>query len=131
MSRSENTQRNKNPKENENERNENEKQTRKEIATHSSILAWKIPWTEEPGGIQWGLKESYTAKQLRTHTIGSIGEFGTHSQTTHASIFYSKAALSFLRVFSFICQHVRKFDSKARGTQNIQETCRILKCCLP
>ena len=23
----------------------------KEIATHSSILAWKIPWTEEPGGL--------------------------------------------------------------------------------
>ena len=24
----------------------------KEKATHSSILAWKIPWTEEPGGLQ-------------------------------------------------------------------------------
>ena len=24
----------------------------KEIATHSSILAWKIPWIEEPGGLQ-------------------------------------------------------------------------------
>ena len=24
----------------------------KEIATHSSILAWKIPWTEEPSGLQ-------------------------------------------------------------------------------
>ena len=24
----------------------------KGIATHSSILAWKIPWTEEPGGLQ-------------------------------------------------------------------------------
>ena len=24
----------------------------KEIATHSSILAWIIPWTEEPGGLQ-------------------------------------------------------------------------------
>ena len=24
----------------------------KEIATHSSNLAWKIPWTEEPGGLQ-------------------------------------------------------------------------------
>ena len=24
----------------------------KDMATHSSILAWKIPWTEEPGGIQ-------------------------------------------------------------------------------
>ena len=25
----------------------------KEIATHSSILAWEIPWTEEPGGLQF------------------------------------------------------------------------------
>ena len=24
----------------------------KETANHSSILAWKIPWTEEPGGLQ-------------------------------------------------------------------------------
>ena len=25
---------------------------KKEMATHSSFLAWKIPWTEEPGGLQ-------------------------------------------------------------------------------
>ena len=25
---------------------------KKEMATHSSILAWKIPWIEEPGGLQ-------------------------------------------------------------------------------
>ena len=24
----------------------------KEVATHSSIIAWEIPWTEEPGGLQ-------------------------------------------------------------------------------
>ena len=24
----------------------------KEMATHSNILAWKIPWTEKPGGLQ-------------------------------------------------------------------------------
>ena len=24
----------------------------KDTATHSSVLAWKIPWTEEPGGLQ-------------------------------------------------------------------------------
>ena len=24
----------------------------KEMATHSRILAWRIPWTEEPGGLQ-------------------------------------------------------------------------------
>ena len=25
---------------------------KKEVATHSSILAWRIPWMEEPGGLQ-------------------------------------------------------------------------------
>ena len=29
----------------------------KEVATHSSILAWEIPWTEEPGCSPWGHKE--------------------------------------------------------------------------
>ena len=31
----------------------------KEMATHTSILAWEIPWTEEPGGPQrpWDCKE--------------------------------------------------------------------------
>ena len=29
-----------------------------EMATHSSMLAWKIPWTEESGGLQsWGHKD--------------------------------------------------------------------------
>ena len=35
----------------------------KEMATHSSTLAWKIPWTEEPGGLQsTGRKESDTTE---------------------------------------------------------------------
>ena len=39
------------------------------MATHSSILVWKIPWTEEPGGslgshIPWGHKELDTTEQL-------------------------------------------------------------------
>ena len=34
---------------------------KKVMATHSSILAWRFPWTEEPGGLQpWGRKESDT-----------------------------------------------------------------------
>ena len=37
----------------------------KETATHSSILAWRIPWTEEHGGLSpWGRKESDTNEQL-------------------------------------------------------------------
>ena len=31
-----------------------------EMATHSSILAWKIPWTEEPGGLQSTGSQSQT-----------------------------------------------------------------------
>ena len=31
------------------------------MATHSSILAWRIPWTEEPGGLQsMGSQKSWT-----------------------------------------------------------------------
>ena len=32
----------------------------KEMATHSSILAWRIPWTEEPGGLQSMGRKSQT-----------------------------------------------------------------------
>ena len=37
----------------------------KGMATHSSILAWRIPWTEEPGRQSpWGLKELNMTEQL-------------------------------------------------------------------
>ena len=36
------------------------------IATHSCILAWKIPWMEEPGGCSpWGCKESDRTEHVR------------------------------------------------------------------
>ena len=40
------------------------------VAPHSSILAGKIPWTEEPGGL-WpgGVTKSWTLKQLSTSTL--------------------------------------------------------------
>ena len=38
------------------------------MVTHSSRLVWKIPWTEEPGGLQFmGLQESDTMKRLSIH----------------------------------------------------------------
>ena len=40
-----------------------------EMATHSSILARKIPWTEEPVGYSlWGHKELNMTEQLSMHT---------------------------------------------------------------
>ena len=43
----------------------------KEMATHSSILAWRIPWMEEPGGSSpWGHKESVDMnEQLHFHML--------------------------------------------------------------
>ena len=38
----------------------------KEKVTHSSILAWKIPWTEEPSGLLWGHKELDMTEQIST-----------------------------------------------------------------
>ena len=41
-------------------------------ATHSSVLAWRIPWTEEPGGLQsMGLQSQTRVKQLSAaHNTG-------------------------------------------------------------
>ena len=45
------------------------------MATHCSILAWRIPWTEEPGGLQsMGpvAKNQIQLKQLSTHACMHI-----------------------------------------------------------
>ena len=45
----------------------------KEMATHSSILAWKIPWTEESGGLQsMGVQRIGHDWATNTYTIHSI-----------------------------------------------------------
>ena len=48
----------------------------KAMATHSSTLAWKIPWTEKPVGCSpWGQYESDTTEQLHFHfSLSCIGE---------------------------------------------------------
>ena len=45
----------------------------KEMATHSSILAWRIPWTEELGGLQsTGCKESDMTERLHFHFVAQL-----------------------------------------------------------
>ena len=40
-----------------------------EMATHSSILAWRIPWTEEPGGLHGVAESQDVTEQLSTSTV--------------------------------------------------------------
>ena len=55
----------------------------KGMATHSSILAWRIPWTEKPGRLYslWGHKESDTTERLsfRRYKPKCLGEKCTES----------------------------------------------------
>ena len=42
----------------------------KEMTIHFSILAWRIPWTEEPGGYSpWDKKELDTAEHAHMHSF--------------------------------------------------------------
>ena len=50
----------------------------KAMAPHSRTLAWKIPWTQEPGRLQsMGSLESDTAERLHFHALEK--EMATHS----------------------------------------------------
>ena len=50
----------------------------KEMATHSSILAWEMPWTEEPGGLQ-SMGSQRVRYDLLTKTTG-------HSKKSHEKV---------------------------------------------
>ena len=41
------------------------------MATHSSILAWKIPWTEKPGGLQSMGSQRVGHDWVAKHTVDS------------------------------------------------------------
>ena len=50
-----------------------EESLEEEMATRSSVLAWEIPWTKEPGGLQsMGSQELVTTERLSTHAHTSL-----------------------------------------------------------
>ena len=52
----------------------------KEMATHSSILAWRLPWTEEPGRLQsMGSQRVGHNKATITHTVSSCQDTGMNT----------------------------------------------------
>ena len=55
----------------------------KEMATHSSIFAWKIPWTEEPGGLQ-----SMGSQRVRQKWATNILTFYFRIQITYVPFIY-------------------------------------------
>ena len=55
------------------------------MATHSNILAWEVPWTEEPGRLQpMGLQELDMTQQLNNNNIYSKNPFHVNKQTLYS-----------------------------------------------
>ena len=53
----------------------------KEMATHSSILAWETPWTEEPGRLQSiGLQKVGQAERVSTCILPSRSDLNRNSE---------------------------------------------------
>ena len=56
----------------------------KEMATHSSTVAWRIPWMEEPGGLQsMGLQRVGHDLVTNTFTFNKSGQLPTPAPPTH------------------------------------------------
>ena len=57
-----------------------------EMATHSSILAWRIPWTEEPGGLQFMGSQRVGRDSAHTHTYKDIFKGSVHQMSAELII---------------------------------------------
>ena len=73
------------------------------MATHSSILAQRIPWTEGPGGSPWGRKESDMTEQQTTHTKqkGQLGMEGHRLQVCESFCFQESSVSSHHSLFEW------------------------------
>ena len=69
------------------------------MATHSSSLVWRIPWTEEPGGLQSrGLQRAGMTERLNTHThtyTHTHTHTHIHSYSTCRMLYGSQVAVMF------------------------------------
>ena len=111
----------------------------KEMATHSSILAWSIPWTEEPGRLQsMGSQQSDTTEWLtctqslvetfiEIQVVGSLGGEKQREQSTTGKDFLREITPGSFSLPCLIsnnnclsCSHRRSRNSKA--TKNCSKT---------
>ena len=79
----------------------------KEMTTHSTLLAWRIPWTEDPGNSAWGCKESDT------------------TETKHAPLYTYDICVSYIVVNSTVNQVLQqiKYLNTHTHTHTHTHTC--------
>ena len=86
-----------------------------EMATHSSTLSWKIPWTEEPGGLQ-SMRSQKSRTRLNDFTfflIYTLSHFFLLSIFAHSKIFINDLLYgNYLTFISFAFNHFQSVYSK-------------------
>ena len=84
-----------------------EKPLEKEMATHSSILAWRIPWTEEPGGLQSTGLQRVRHDWATSLSLELITQFwATPTQASGGfHLFEYGTALNWLPIYSYSLCH--------------------------
>ena len=75
------------------------------MATHSSILAWRIPWTEEPAGPQ-SMDLQKSQKRLSTHAFTTINQFTVWKLVKLLSIFEMRERIAI--PYMFYCSLIKK-----------------------
>ena len=73
------------------------------MATHSSILAWRIPWTEEPGWLQPMRLQNRTRLSdiHKQHIHNNKGKQGLIESVSHLSFFFFFFNISYSQINSF------------------------------
>ena len=88
------------------------------MAIHPSILAWRIPWTEEPGGL-WskGCRESDTTEQLTsTHEEKQTIEQRSPNHSPKDAIFYLKKGVEGFKPPHMALLRIRNHDTGMHPT---------------
>ena len=93
----------------------------KEMATHSSILAWRIPWTEEPGGLQsmGSLRVGHDSKLTFAFQFPALAfGFLTAEKPGSPRDYLDDTLLCSTLCKAFILRKV--FDSKMKALQSVE-----------
>ena len=68
------------------------------MATHFSILAWEVPWTEDPGGLQFrgSQRVRYEATSVRLKQLSTQTDFKARTLNNQQGLFLQYSLLSVL-----------------------------------
>ena len=96
----------------------------REMATHSHILAWRIPWREEPGGLQsTGVAKSQIQLNYETTTTNQSSHMSfslsfVQLNAKHSLAFLAGKSLSFLK-------HLTQIEMQFLNEQGVHQVARL------